>query len=336
MKEMYIVRYADDFKIFCRKRSDANKIFRAVEQWLKERLKLEISPEKSKIVNLKKNYSEYLGFKLKAVKRGKKYIVRSHMGDKAIKRATETLKTQIKEIEFPRNEKDEMKAVMLYNVMVMGIHQYYGIATEISDDCDRIAWAVNVALKNRLKWRLKRKPKGSPQLLYGENAGRYAKSRQIRYIRDMAVYPIGLPPHYCAQHLKKGVNNYTVEGRAAIHKSLSVNTEILHKLMRNPVTNRSVEYADNRISRYTAQNGKCAVTGRILEYEEIHCHHVVPRGMGGTDEYSNLVIVHQDIHKLIHSTNEDLIRKLKAKLKLNAVALRKLNKYRKKVGNAEI
>lgn len=336
LKEMYIVRYADDFKIFCRKRSDANKIFRAVEQWLNERLKLEISPEKSKIVNLKKNYSEYLGFKLKAVKRGKKYIVRSHMGDKAIKRATETLKTQIKEIEFPRNEKDEMKAVMLYNVMVMGIHQYYGIATEISDDCDRIGWAVNITLKNRLKWRLKRKPKGSPLLLYGENAGRYAKSRQIRYIRDMAVYPIGLPPHYCAQHLKKGINNYTVEGRAAIHKSLSVNTEILHKLMRNPVMNRSVEYADNRISRYTVQNGKCAVTGRILEYEEIHCHHVIPRGMGGTDEYNNLVIVHKDVHKLIHSTNEVLINELKSKLKLNAEMLRKLNRYRKKVGNAEI
>ena len=64
------------------------KYLGTVEQWLNERLKLEISPEKSKIVNLKKNYSEYLGFKLKAVKRGKKYIVRSHMGDKAIKRAT--------------------------------------------------------------------------------------------------------------------------------------------------------------------------------------------------------------------------------------------------------
>ena len=31
LKEMYIVRYADDFKIFCRKRSDANKIFIAVK-----------------------------------------------------------------------------------------------------------------------------------------------------------------------------------------------------------------------------------------------------------------------------------------------------------------
>ena len=43
LKEMYIVRYADDFKIFCRKRSDADKIFIAVKKWLKERLKLEVS-----------------------------------------------------------------------------------------------------------------------------------------------------------------------------------------------------------------------------------------------------------------------------------------------------
>ena len=58
LKEMYIVRYADDFKIFCRKRSDANKVFIAVKQWLKDRLLLEISEEKSKVVNLKKSYSD--------------------------------------------------------------------------------------------------------------------------------------------------------------------------------------------------------------------------------------------------------------------------------------
>ena len=85
LKEMYIVRYADDFKIFCRKRSDADKVFIAVKQWLKDRLKLEISDEKSKVVNLKKQYSEFLGFKLKAVKKSDKYVVRSHMSDKAIR-----------------------------------------------------------------------------------------------------------------------------------------------------------------------------------------------------------------------------------------------------------
>ena len=92
LKEMFIVRYADDFKIFCRKRSDADKVFIAVKQWLKDRLSLEISEEKSKVVNLKKHYSEFLGFKLKAVRKGKKFVVRSHMSDKAVKRETEKLK----------------------------------------------------------------------------------------------------------------------------------------------------------------------------------------------------------------------------------------------------
>ena len=91
LKEMYIVRYADDFKIFCRKRSDADKVFIAVKQWLQDRLKLQISEEKSKVINLKKHYSEYLGFKLKAVKKGDKYVVRSHMRDKAVRKVTDEL-----------------------------------------------------------------------------------------------------------------------------------------------------------------------------------------------------------------------------------------------------
>lgn len=62
---MYIARYADDFKIFTTTRADAEKIFTASKMWLKERLKLSISPEKSKITNLKKKSSEFLGFELK-------------------------------------------------------------------------------------------------------------------------------------------------------------------------------------------------------------------------------------------------------------------------------
>ncbi len=121
LKEMHIVRYADDFKIFCRKRSDADKVFIAVKQWLKDRLSLEISEEKSKVVNLKKHYSEFLGFKLKAVRKGGKFVVRSHMSDKTIKRVTEKLKNQIKAIEHRENVISEKEQINQYNLMVAGI-----------------------------------------------------------------------------------------------------------------------------------------------------------------------------------------------------------------------
>ena len=69
LKEMHAVRYADDFKIFCASHEDAVRAYKATELWLKDRLGLEISPDKSKVVNLKRQYSDFLGFKLKVRKK---------------------------------------------------------------------------------------------------------------------------------------------------------------------------------------------------------------------------------------------------------------------------
>ena len=64
------MRYADDFKILCRTRSQAIKMYYAIKDFLQTRLHLEISEEKSKVVNLKKNSSEFLGFRLKHIRKG--------------------------------------------------------------------------------------------------------------------------------------------------------------------------------------------------------------------------------------------------------------------------
>ena len=57
LKHCYIVRYADDFKILCRTRSQAIKMYYAVNDFLHTRLRLEISEQKSKVVNLKTHQS---------------------------------------------------------------------------------------------------------------------------------------------------------------------------------------------------------------------------------------------------------------------------------------
>lgn len=92
LKEITCVRYADDFKIFTNDYQNAVKLFHATKGWLKDRLGLDISPEKSKIVNLKEKYSEFLGFKMKVIPRGKRknkanigeprYVVQSHVREK--------------------------------------------------------------------------------------------------------------------------------------------------------------------------------------------------------------------------------------------------------------
>ena len=332
LKEMHIVRYADDFKLFCRKRSDAEKVFIAVKLWLHDRLKLEISEEKSKIVNLKRHYSEFLGFEIKAVKKRKRYVVKSHMTPKAIEREKDKLIKQVIQIAHVQDRDEEAREITLYNSMVFGIHNYYRYATMISSDCEQIHRAVSTVMKNRLYNRLSKR--GIINEVYiREN---YGKSKQIRFVSSKTVAPIGYIQTKTPLFKKKKVCKYTVEGREIIHKSLGISTSIMIALMRIKEPRRSVEYMDNRISLYAAQYGRCAITGKELSIDEIHCHHKLPLKCGGDDRYSNLIIVHKDVHMLIHATSEETILTYLNRIELDRKALAKLNALRVMAGNSEI
>jgi group II intron reverse transcriptase/maturase len=71
LAEVRIIRYADDFKLLCNNLNHAHRMFKITKLFLKNRLKLEISKKKSKVVNLRKEYSNFLGFKVKAIVKGK-------------------------------------------------------------------------------------------------------------------------------------------------------------------------------------------------------------------------------------------------------------------------
>ena len=90
-----------------------------------------------------------------------------------------------------------------------------------------------------------------------------------------------------------------------------------------------IEYNDNRLSLFSAQRGKCAITGyEFLAIEEVHCHHKTPRKNGGKDNYQNLILVLPDVHKLIHAKREQTILKYLKILDLNNEQLEKVNKLR--------
>lgn len=331
LKECYLVRYADDFKILCKHHNDAKRLFIATQKWLRERLGLEINTEKSKIIDLRKNYSEFLGFKIKVHRKGKrheqkvKYTIHSRVSDKAIKRIKDTTSRIIKRIEFPKDEKKEVYAIDFYNSFVMGVHNYYCLATCVNKDFDKIAFHVRKRLRNRLKSRLSRK--GVIQYKYIEEE--YGKSKEIRFIHGKAIIPLGYVQHQNPMWKNGKVNKYTPEGRKEIHNQLQkVNLSILHYLMRNPNENQSVEYNDNRLSLYCAMQGKCAITKTILEKDNIHCHHIIPRKDGGGDNYQNLLLIDKRVHILLHATKAETIEKYLGILNLSKAQLNKLNTYR--------
>lgn len=327
LKEIFLVRYADDFKIYCRKQEDAVKIFHATQQWLKERLSLEINPEKSQIVDIRKNSSDFLGFKLKAYKKKHKWIIKSHMTDKAQESAKQSLQKQIKYIQHNICT----HAVQNLNKIIIGLQNYYKIATEVIEDFKNIHYKLLKCLKNRLK-NAKTKQGYKPK----EYFQRYKKYKgKVMFVANTVIYPIAhiqtKPPKLCNQN----VNNYTKEGRKIVHSDLKgLNKELMNYMLDNPLQN-SVELNDNRLSLYSAQKGKCAVTNKMLQ-EDLEVHHIVPKSQGGADEYKNLTLVSKDIHTLIHATRTDTILYYMNILRLSKKAVTKLNKYRLNIGNEMI
>jgi hypothetical protein len=298
--------------------------------WLKDRLDLEISEEKSKITNLKKNYTEFLGFKIRLRPKEKTHTVVSHMTDKAKTKIIENLRKQVKDISKGSRKNYD---VSLLNGKVLGSHNYYKVATEVASDFAEIDYLIRKTLNARFGVDVN-KTRGKPSKTYKKF---YKRFKSIRYLFGTELFPIYGIKHENPMNFKLGVCNYTEKGREMIHNNLeSVDVRILEVMLKYPITNRSIQYNDNRISLYVGQRGKCSVTGELLHIGNMECHHIKAVCDGGNDEYGNLTFVITNVHKLIHATDKNVVDKYLNRLNLNKVEMKKVNGYRVKVGNYEI
>ncbi|MDD6038917.1 MAG: group II intron reverse transcriptase/maturase [bacterium] len=333
LKELWIVRYADDFRIFCKNEQDALKSKIAIEKWLKERLKLDISQEKTRIVNTRKKSMEFLGFSIRVhrKKKNSKYVVDSHISQKALKDKGEKLANQVKKFCSYQGSDKEAKEVVVYNSMVLGIQNYYRIATNVASDLNRIQNRNHRIMYNRLNTQRGNRLVKQGRTLTDIEKKRYGKSKSLRYIAGTRepIYPICYVQFKNPIAFNRRICPYTNEGRAIIHDKLGINCNMMYQLMNQKIGSSSIEYYDNRISLYSAQWGKCYITGKeFLSVDDIHCHHKKAKHRGGTDEYSNLVLVDKDVHKLLHANKLETIEYYINLLNIKSTELRKVNRLR--------
>lgn len=333
LKELWIVRYADDFRIFCRNKQDTEKSKIAIEKWIKDRLKLDVSQEKTRIVNVRKKNMEFLGFSIGVhqKKKNTKYVVDSHISQEALKDKSEKLANQVKKFCSYDGSDKEAKEVVIYNSMVIGIQNYYRIATHVANDLNRIQNRTYRIMYNRLNTQRGNRlvKKGRP--LTEIEKKRYGNSKSLRYIAGTKepIYPIYYVQFKNPIAFNRRVCPYTKEGRKIIHDKLDVNCNLIYQLMNQKINSNSIEYYDNRISLYSAQRGKCYVTDKeFASVDEIHCHHKIAKHKGGTDEYSNLVLIDKDVHKLLHAKKLEIIDYYINLLNIKSTELRKVNKLR--------
>jgi RNA-directed DNA polymerase len=328
LKDGFIIRYADDFKIMCKTYEEAQRYYHAVTDFLKVRLKLDISPEKSKVVNLKKNSSSFLGFKIKAVQKGTakhKYVAKTDMNDKSIKKVKINLKCKLKKIQKSTLVQD----IYNYNSTVLGIQNYYRYATNIYKNMQRINYDLLRTMKVCLSPRARIIEFGTTSLKFQKQVKGLRKHTKIYEVKEKPLIPITGIHHKILRSFKQSISNFTVEGREKIHTALRAFLKKgFYYFSHNIESNNSIEVNDNRISKYSQQGGKCYIKGSIIEEEKIYCYRKVPLELGGTDDYKNLVIINKDILNLLNETNADIIKQTIETQKVNETMMDKINKLR--------
>lgn len=279
LTEVRFVRYADDFKLYCRTRDEAEKLFKLVKKFLKEKLKLDISKSKSRVVNIKKTRSKFLGLEMKAVIKGrKKRICRTWVGQKAKVNIKNKVKREI--ILLKRNKNPSQ--VMKFNSVVLGIQNYYRFATMVSLDLYKIGFTINNILMCRI--------------------GRCSRKKDFFYIRRYPNYNLqvwnvaGLTLFSLQACRHKVPKMFPKEKRCKKLESTEGTTSKLESKQYN------VNWERIRAQVRYLSDSKCGVTGEYIKGNDtFDIHHIKPKAKGGSDEIQNLVLLKPEVHKKLHS-----------------------------------
>ncbi len=289
LREVKFVRYADDFKVYCRTRKDAEIYYKLIKTFIEKRLRLEISTEKSKIINLKRKKSAFLGFEFKAFKRvNNKYYCLSYVSKKAKNKITEKLKKQICVIQRSAG-RERIKHVIKYNSIILGIHNYYRIASNCSNDFSEISFVINKSIFNRLRSTFNNyKDDRYKHFFKGYNYKVWSYHRVTLFTIQTCTYQ---KPLLASKNTPK------------ILKRDIFKTDSNHKFEKVSLS-KNPEWELIRATTHFNQKGKCYITNKYLN-KIFDVHHIIPKEYGGTDDYENLVMLDPYIHKELHKNKPE-------------------------------
>lgn len=322
MKEGFLVRYADDFKVMCKSYAEAQRYYHAIVDFLNSRLGLQISPEKSKVTNLKRNSTDFLGFKIKVIPKGTSrfgFVAKTEMSKKAKIKVTQNIRNCVIQIQSHTTA----DSISQYNSAVIGIQNYYKIATNIYNNLDRINYSLMRTHYNRLKRIAKRvRFRDTPTEFQKKTKGLSA-NKKIYQIKEINLIPLTGVHHKPPRNFSQEICNYTFRGREKIHNNQKVldeaNLEALQLYFR---ADETIEFRSNAISKYVAQYGKCYVTGEKLKPKNSIALRIIPKERNGTDKFNNIAIISKSAERMIYDEKTNL-QKLDVKQK------EKLNKLRR-------
>ena len=296
-----IVRYADDFVITAKCQEQAKAIKGFVATFLKEKVGVELSEEKTKITHISNGF-DFLGFNFKKYK--DKLLVKPSKEN--ISRVKRNLKVKLRECQ------DSRAVVEKLNSITTGWSNYYRhcCAKRIFNQIGNAYLWVRI-----WEWTGKKHPTRNCKYRIARYYDNWTftdkpSGRQIRRMSDTTIRRF--------VKVKKGKRVYDAEAREYWeHRdkmkaigSIFTECKLVKKL-------------------FMEQKGKClyckeSVTQADVQTSNIHIHHMTPRSEGGDRKLSNLRLLHADCHTELHG---NISRQDMAKFMSNKVDYLRLMKF---------
>lgn len=284
-----LVRFADDFAIFCKTEEDALNAKDDISQWLSER-GMTLSEEKTSITDVYRSSFNFLGFEVRFHQKG---ATRSKKGGKVIIRpsreAIRSFQDNIKETLRRNGHLTIQSLVPRLSAIIRGWCNYHRTACAKATFCYLSHW-----LHQRLMhWTKCKHPRKSFTWRWNRYFGIPVEGRN-----DKSVFG----------------NKRT--GQFVIKPSwVKIVRHIPVKSTYSPYDSNLREYWEDRRrgnTKYqwwnqqrrniaTQQGHQCPVCGQSLyNGENLHLHHKKPRAQGGNEANDNLIILHQECHNQVH------------------------------------
>lgn len=281
-----IVRYADDFLVFCESKEDTILCQEILRKWLSTR-GLQLSEEKTKIVHLSEGF-KFLGFNIRHypkgnTKTGWKLLI------KPSPEAVQKLRDKLKAEWLSLKGHDMTHIVKKLNPIIRGWANYHriGVASEIFRELDH--WMFLRALRYA-------------RLTHPKKSWEWRKNRYFgSFNLDKPNYK------WVTGDRKTGVyillfGWFDIDRHVMVKGKHAPDDPELREYWENR-EKKGVKNLKNKSLQKLAQlqDHVCPTCGESLyNGEELHKHHKTPRSQGGLDTYKNLELVHLYCHQQIH------------------------------------
>jgi RNA-directed DNA polymerase len=286
-----VVRYADDFVVFCESQDDAQRVLDILKEWLAVR-GLTLSSEKTRIVHLTEGF-DFLGFTIRQYPN-----CRTATGYKLLitpsAQSVQTFRERMRN-EWMKMRGANVQAVLTHlNPIIRGWANYFriGVASRTFGNLDRFLYGrayryvASTHPNKSWQWRQNRywgklNPRRNDRWVFGDKA-------TGRYLLKFSWFPIE------RHQLVKGLASPD-DARLATYWAY-----------RRKAQAGSLHPQARRIAR--RQGYACAHCREdLFNGEELQLDHMVPRAQDGTNRDENLRLVHLYCHQQIHRTKGTVI-----------------------------